>query len=90
MIFSAWGGKYNQGLRIAKVAKMYKMVRLFRLARLLKMYNKHMNKNVTHQAKIQTAVIRASFFLCGLLIVIHLSSSFWIGVGLLDGRTWLN
>lgn len=69
LVFSNMGGKFNQGLRIARITKLYKMIRLFRLARVLKMYNKETTKVMHEQAKIQTAITRTTFFLGALLIL---------------------
>lgn len=65
------------------------MVRLFRLARVGKLVQSKSNKAIKTNDKITTALTRTTFFLLGLMIIVHILTCFWIALGMMDGRTWL-
>lgn len=80
----------NSSLRIARTSKIYKIVRLVRLGRLTKAVRTMSSNSMKQKLRIQASVSRLSFFLLGLVLMIHLLSCGWIMLTQIDeARNWM-
>ena len=66
--------------RIARLPKLYRLIRMFKLIRLLKVIKERntLSKYLSEVLKVSVAVERLVFFCFMFVILVHITSCFWV------------